>query len=94
MENVIKKIQYLFEREFQMKTISLQISRTLDAQMKCLARKSGKKKEDLIKKALEMYSGKKTNHPSCLDLAADLAGCVKAAPELSSNKHHLNGYGE
>ena len=94
MENVIKKIQHLFEREFNMKTISLQISRTLDAQMKRLARKSGQKKEDLIKEALEMYSGEKANHPSCLELAVDLAGCVEASSDLSSNKNHLNGYGE
>jgi predicted DNA-binding protein len=77
-----------------MKNISLQISRTLDEQIKRLANKRGQKKEDLIKKALEMYSREKVNHPSCLDLAIDLSGCVEASPDMSSNKNYMNGYGE
>ena len=77
-----------------MKNISLQISRTLDEQIKRLANKRGQKKEDLIKKALEMYSREKFDHQSCLDLAIDIAGCVEASPDLSSNKNHMNGYGE
>jgi hypothetical protein len=77
-----------------MKNISLQISRTLDDQIKRLSRKRGEKKEDLLKKALEMYSKEKINHPSCLDLSNDLAGCVEASPDLSSNKKRMNGYGE
>ncbi|MBN1901739.1 hypothetical protein JW926_10490 [Candidatus Sumerlaeota bacterium] len=34
--------------------------------------------EDLIKKALEIYSRVKENHPSCLDLSNDFAGCIEA----------------
>jgi len=78
-----------------MKTVSLKLTEGLERKLATKARKRGTTKSDLIRQALRVYFASEDDPTpgSCLDLAADLFGCVEGPPDLSSNKERLEGFG-
>ncbi len=78
-----------------MKTLSLKLPDSLEAQLTEQANVTGRSKSELVREAL-IESFRKENDGgvgSCFALARDLAGCVEGPPDLSSNPKHLRGYG-
>jgi hypothetical protein len=78
-----------------MRTITLKLSEALDSKLTAAARKSGLAKSALVRGLLDQALG---NDPSvaagsCLELAADLAGCAEGPKDLSYHKKHLSGFG-
>jgi predicted transcriptional regulator len=78
-----------------MKTLSLKLPESLDARLTAAARRRGQSRSAVVREALEAMLGsdKAGRSESCLDLAADLAGCVAGPGDLSVNPEHLRGYG-
>ena len=79
-----------------MKTLSLKIPESLLERLDAAARKRGESRSALLREAIEMIlSGKDhIQDGSCLDLAKDIAGCIKGPEDLSFNKRRMNGYGQ
>ena len=79
-----------------MVTLTLKLPEILKTQLDHIASKSGLSKSEIVRKALMAYISKDDSHDigSFMDQSADLAGCLEASPDLSSNKDHLNGYGK
>ena len=68
-----------------MKNLSLKLHESLDARLAAAARNRGQSKSAVVREALEAFL---KNDPasasgSSLELAADLAGCVKGPEDLS-----------
>lgn len=78
-----------------MKTISLKMPEALDSELEELARRTGRSKSLVIRMALAEFLPRRSHPPkrSFLARAADLAGSVSAASDLSTNKRRLEGYG-
>jgi predicted transcriptional regulator len=78
-----------------MKTLCLKLSEALDAQLAATARKRGQSKSAVVRAILDesLSQGAPAAKGSCLELAADLAGCVEGPCDLSANQRHLRGYG-
>jgi Arc/MetJ-type ribon-helix-helix transcriptional regulator len=78
-----------------MKTISLKLPDPLHAKVERLAKSRKQTKSDVVREALEqMLNGARAAKPiSALDLAGDLAGCLKGPGDLSTNPKHMEGYG-
>ena len=79
-----------------MKTISLKLEEELDARLTAVARRRGEPRSALVREALRVYLDTTGDSAagSCLELVADLAGCVKGPRDLSNNAEHLRGYGQ
>jgi len=79
-----------------MKNLSLKLPEALFNKLDSTARERGESKSALLRDVIEtvIKGGKKADEASCLDLAKDLAGCVKGAEDLSFNKKRLDGYGQ
>ena len=82
--------------ENRMKTVSLKLPDTLDAQLTALIRQRGTSKSAVIREALEAYLSRagEPQPGSFLEMARDLCGCVEGTPDLSTNPDHLHGYGQ
>ncbi len=78
-----------------MKTVSLKMPDDLDSQLEEVARRTGRSKSLLVRMALCEFLPRRSRPSgrSFLVRAADLAGCLDAAPDLSTNKRRLRGYG-
>lgn len=78
-----------------MKTVSLKVPEDLDLQLSEVSRRTGRSKSLLVRMALsEFLPGRsRADRRSFLARAADLAGCVAAASDLSTNKRRLQRYG-
>jgi hypothetical protein len=79
-----------------MKTISLKVHEDLDSLLTAAARRSGQRRSAIVRDALTAYlnaTGEAAGG-SCLELVADLAGCVKGPRDLSYHAKHLRGYGK
>jgi predicted transcriptional regulator len=78
-----------------MKTISVRIDGAADYRLTALARRTGQTRSSLVRAALEAFLKREDcwEAYSCLELAADLAGCVAGPGDLSVNNDHLRGYG-
>ena len=79
-----------------MKTLTLKLPESLLAKLTAAARERGENKSSLVREAIEIFIKGYNNAPrgSCLDLAKDLAGCVKGPVDLSFNKKRMRGYGQ
>ena len=79
-----------------MKTISLKLPEALFEKLNYTAKGRGESKSALLREVIEtaISGGKKTGYGSCLDMAKDLAGCVKGPVDLSFNKKRMDDYGE
>jgi predicted transcriptional regulator len=78
-----------------MKTVSLKMPEDLDQELAEAARRTGRSKSLLVRMALSEFLPRRSRpfRRSFLKRAADLAGCVAAAPDLSTNKRRLDPYG-
>ena len=78
-----------------MKTVSLKMPEDLEMQLSEVARRTGRSKSLLVRMALSQFLPRRSRSSgrSFLARATDLAGCVAAAPDLSTNKRRLRGYG-
>jgi predicted transcriptional regulator len=78
-----------------MKTVSLKMPEDLEVQLSEAARRTGRSKSLLVRMALSEFLPRRSSSSgrSFLARATDLAGCVAAAPDLSTNKRRLRGYG-
>jgi len=78
-----------------MKTVSLKMPEELDTELSEAARRMGRSKSLLVRMALSEFLPRRSrsSRRSFLARAADLAGCIAAAPDLSTNKRRLQGYG-
>jgi hypothetical protein len=82
--------------ERSMKTLSIKLPEELDARLSATARRRGERRSAIVREALAAHldiTGNSTG-PSCLDLVADLAGCIKGPQDLSSNPEYMRGYGK
>ena len=78
-----------------MKTVSFKMPEYLERELAEAARRTGRSKSLLVRMALSEFLPRRSrgSRRSFLTRAADLAGCVSAAPDLSTNKRRLEGYG-
>jgi hypothetical protein len=78
-----------------MKTVSLKMPEALDAELEDLARRTGRSKSLVVRMALAEFLPRRSrsSRRSFLARAMDLAGSVRAAPDLSTNKKRLEDYG-
>ena len=62
-----------------MKTISLKLQEDMDARLTAVARRRGEPRSAVIREALQTYLDTRGDSVagSCLELVADLAGCIK-----------------
>lgn len=67
----------------------------LEMQLSEAARRTGRSKSLLVRMALSQFLPRRprSSGRSFLARATDLAGCVAAVPDLSTNKRWLRGYG-
>lgn len=79
-----------------MKTVSLKLPDSLDAQLTILIHRRGTSKSALIREALESYLFRQgvSLQGSFLEMAHDLCGCVEGPVDLSTNQDYLDGYGQ
>ncbi len=79
-----------------MKTLSLKLPETLFEKLDSTAKKRGESRSHLLREAIKMVISGENHEPdgSCLNMAKDLAGCVKGPEDLSFNKARLDGYGQ
>ena len=79
-----------------MSTLPLKLSDNLYSRLAAAARRRGQRRSAVVREALIAYldaAGEATGG-SCLEMVADLAGCVKGPRDLSANEEHLRGYGK
>jgi predicted transcriptional regulator len=78
-----------------MKTVSLKMPEEMDMELSEAARRMGRSKSLLVRMALSEFLPRRSRSSRRFFLAraADLAGCIAAAPDLSTNKRRLQGYG-
>jgi predicted transcriptional regulator len=79
-----------------MKTLSLKVPESLLEKLDAAASKRGESRSALLREAIETVIAPEGHVPdgSCLDLAKDLAGCVRGPEDLSFNKKRMDGYGQ
>lgn len=79
-----------------MKTISVTLSKTLDAKLTSAAKQLGTTKSAIVRAAMTQYLARHPEPPpeSIAALAKGLIGCVSGGPtDLSYNKKYLEGLG-
>jgi predicted DNA-binding protein len=77
------------------KTLCLKLPEEVAARLAALARKRGQSKSAVVRAILDQYLVRgEAAEGSCLELAADLAGCVEGPRDLSSNPKHMRGFGQ
>lgn len=80
-----------------MKSLSLKLSRTLEARLAAAARRSGRSKSAMVREALQAYLSRSGDAAvtSFATLAKDFLGCVDGGPpDLSYNQKLLKGLGK
>ena len=79
-----------------MNTISLKLSKDLDARLSAIAKRHGTTKSAVVRAALKQYLGPNGDAPpeSFAVLAREFIGSASGGPpDLSYNKKHMKGYG-
>ena len=78
-----------------MKTLSLKLPEAIAVRLAAVARKRSQSKSAVVRAILDerLSEDESTAEGSCLELAADLAGCVAGPRDLSTHKKHMRGYG-
>ena len=75
-----------------MKTLTMKLPDGLLGWLEHEAKRARQPKSALVREILQQHQQRR--HPSALDLAADLCGCVQSGlRDLSRNKKHLKGFG-
>lgn len=75
-----------------MTVVSVKVPDALVRRIDTLARESGKSRSEVIRDALEAWSGHHGGG-SLLDMAGDLVGALEGPGDLSTSPEHLEGYG-
>lgn len=78
-----------------MKTLTVKVPESLDAQISALARRKRLNRSVIVRRALSRYlsTNDRAGRGSFLELARDLAGCVNGPRDLSVAERHMKGYG-
>jgi len=78
-----------------MKTVSLKMPEDMEMELSEVARRTGRSKSHLVRMALSEFLPRRSRSSarSLFARAADLAGCIAAASDLSTNKRRMQGYG-
>lgn len=77
--------------------ITVRIPQALTARLRSRSRAKGTTESELVREALETFLGKANEERTAYDLAeeAGILGAIEEAPaDLSTNRRHLNGFGE
>ena len=79
-----------------MKTVSVQLSEALEAQLTALIRQRRTSKAAVVRAALEAYLTREGTQAdaSVLDVVQDLCGCVEGPVDLSTRRDAWDGYGQ
>ena len=79
-----------------MTTLSLKLPEATAARLAAVARKRNQSKSAVVRDILNECLSKTESaaQGSCLELAADLAGCVTGPRDLATHERHLRGYGK
>jgi hypothetical protein len=78
-----------------MKNLSIKLPDSLEVRLSSAAHRAGVGKSEIVRKAIESYlcGPVALGRGSCLDLARDLAGCLRGPGDLSYNPKRMRGYG-
>jgi predicted transcriptional regulator len=79
-----------------MTTISLKVPDTLDSRLTEEAQRRRTSKSAVVRECVEkaLLSPRKDRAASCLDLAEDLAGCLKGPRDIATNPKYLEDFGQ
>ena len=79
-----------------MTNLSLKLPEAVAARLAMVARKRNQSKSAVVRAILDecLTEAESAAQGSCLEVAADLAGCVAGPRDLSTHKRHLQGYGK
>ncbi|MGH8095533.1 MAG: ribbon-helix-helix protein, CopG family [Chthoniobacterales bacterium] len=79
-----------------MTTISLKVPDTLDSRLAEEAQRRRTSKSAVVRECVErmLLSPVKGSASSCLDLARDLAGCLKGPRDIATNAKYLEDFGQ
>jgi hypothetical protein len=76
-----------------MKTLTMKLPEGLLGWLEHEARRVRQPKSALVREILDQH--RQRQHPSALDLSADLCGCVQSGVrDLARNQKHLRGFGQ
>ena len=79
-----------------MKTLSLKLPEAVAIRLAAVARKRSQSKSAVVRAILDerLTEDECAAEGSCLELAADLAGCIAGSRDLSTHQRHIRGYGK
>ena len=79
-----------------MTTISLKVPDALDSRLAEEAQRRRTSKSAVVRECVEkmLLSPSKDTVASCLDLAGDLAGCLKGPRDIATNRKYLDDFGQ
>ena len=79
-----------------MKTIAIKLPDELLAKIERVAQQRSKTRSAVMREVLEDFLAdqRRLAENSCLDLARDLAGCVRGPEDLSINPANMDDYGK
>ena len=79
-----------------MTTISLKVPVTLDSRLTEEAQRRRTSKSAVVRECIEkaLLAPRKDRAASCLDLAGDLAGCLKGPRDIATNPRQLDDFGQ
>jgi Arc/MetJ-type ribon-helix-helix transcriptional regulator len=76
----------------RLRTMTVKLPPSLSAKIARLAKKIGASQSEVVREALQAYSGEE--QPSFADVAADYCGAAKGPGDLASNRRHLEDFGK
>jgi predicted transcriptional regulator len=76
----------------RLKTITIKLPPSLNAKVTRLARRRGASQSEIVREALQAYSG--GERPSFSESAAEFLGAAKGPVDLSVNPGHLEDFGQ
>ena len=79
-----------------MKTLSLKLPEAMAIRLAAAARKRSQSKSAVVRAMLDecLTEDESAAEGSCLELAADLAGCAVGPRDLSTHERRMRGYGK
>jgi predicted transcriptional regulator len=79
-----------------MTTLSLKLSEAVAMRLAAVARRRNQTKSAVVRAILDecLTETESAAQGSCLEVAADLAGCVAGPRDLSTHERHMRGYGK
>ncbi|NCC60422.1 MAG: hypothetical protein EOM12_05685 [Verrucomicrobiae bacterium] len=79
-----------------MDTLTIKMPEQLSYRLRRAAKERGENCSVLVRQAVEnmLEANNRSESPSILDLAGDLAGKLNSEADLSVNPRHMSGFGE